>query len=110
MGDFNDYIEKWNESTSSLPGLVNWNQVKNVVDRLNIDERRTHFYKSKKEYKQLDYIPVSKTLKSKGKSVEIERRGIPKRADKYTGPRFVGVGKDNPKASDHCPVIVELNI
>jgi hypothetical protein len=35
---------------------------------------------------------------------------MPKRAVKYAGPRFVGVGKDNPKASDHCPMVVELNI
>jgi hypothetical protein len=28
---------------------------------------------------------------------------------KYTGPRFDGSGHDRPKASDHCPVVMNLN-
>jgi hypothetical protein len=41
---------------------------------------------------------------------EIMRKGLPFRAKAYTGPRFNGVGDDNPKASDHCPVIATLTI
>ena len=37
------------------------------------------------------------------------RKGLPFRATKYTGPRFPDVGEDNPKASDHCPLAMELN-
>jgi exonuclease III len=58
----------------------------------------------------LDYVLLSNVLTSKVTKVEIERGGMPKRAKKYTGPRFRGVGQDSPKASDHCPVVVELNI
>ena len=110
LGDFNDYIETGHVGESSLSNLVRWNQVENVVDRLDENERWTHFYAGGNDYRQLDYILVSNTLKDHVTSVEIERRGMPKRATRYDGSRFRGVGKDNPKASDHCPVLVELNI
>jgi hypothetical protein len=29
---------------------------------------------------------------------------------RYTGPRFGGVGKDNPRASEHCPVVIEVTV
>ncbi len=41
---------------------------------------------------------------------EIMRKGTPLRAERYTGERFIGVGRDRPKASDHCPVVCELNL
>lgn len=110
LGDFNDFIEDGRESASSLPELVQWNQVENVVGRLNPDERWTHFFARQNEYRQLDYILVSRSLRPAVTAIEIERRGMPRRADRFTGSRFRGVGQDNPKASDHCPVVVELDI
>ncbi len=41
---------------------------------------------------------------------EIIRMGQPYRARRYEGPRFPRVGWDRPKASDHCPVVVELSV
>jgi endonuclease/exonuclease/phosphatase family metal-dependent hydrolase len=110
LGDFNDYLEAGDEGSSSLPELVQWNHVENVVARLSPDEQWTHYYSKGNEYRQLDYILVSKSLKSKVTAVEIERRGLPLRATRFTGSRFPGVGQDNPKASDHCPVAVELDV
>ena len=110
LGDFNDYIEAGDEAASSLPDLVSWNQVENVVARLDVDEQWTHFFARENEYRQLDYLLVSKVLKSKVTAVEIERRGLPLRATRFTGTRFNGVGQDNPKASDHCPALVELEL
>ncbi|MHC4401664.1 MAG: endonuclease/exonuclease/phosphatase family protein [Planctomycetota bacterium] len=110
LGDFNDYIEEGDEAASSLPELVQWNQVENVVERLDPTDRWTHFYPRENAYRQLDYILVSNALRRSVTSVEIERRGMPRRADRFTGRRFRGVGQNNPKASDHCPVVVELDI
>jgi endonuclease/exonuclease/phosphatase family metal-dependent hydrolase len=110
LGDLNDYMETDSEGKPGITPLVNWNQVENVIDRLPVDERWTHYYKGKDAYRQLDYILISNSLSAKLKKVEIERRGMPKRAKKYAGPRFPGIGKNKPKASDHCPVVVELEI
>lgn len=110
LGDFNDYIEDGDEAASGLPELVQWEQVENVVTRLDPDEQWTHYFAGGNEYRQLDYILISTMLKPRVTSVEIERRGMPKRATRFTGARFRGVGQDNPKASDHCPVVVELDV
>ncbi|MGH9927413.1 MAG: hypothetical protein ACRD5B_18755 [Nitrososphaeraceae archaeon] len=31
-------------------------------------------------------------------------------ADRYTGPRFDGIGQEMPSASDHCPVVIEIEV
>ena len=87
--------------------------LENVVDRMpDPQDRWTHYYKRRNEYKQLDYILLSKSLADANPGVvpEIERRGIPKRPTRYDGPRFAGVDWDKPKASDHCPVVMDLAI
>lgn len=38
------------------------------------------------------------------------RKGLPYRAEKYQGIRFENVGEDNPKASDHAPVYIEIEL
>ncbi len=110
LGDLNDYMKTDSEGSPSLNPIVKWSQVENVVNRLPADEQWTHFYPKKKSYHQLDYILVSKSLAKKVEKVAIERRGTPKRAERFTGKRFKGVGKNEPKASDHCPVVVEFKI
>ncbi len=110
LGDLNDYMKTDSQGSPGINSIVKWNQVENVVNRLPDDERWTHFYPRNKSYHQLDYILVSKSLAKKVKKVAIERRGIPKRAERFTGKRFKNVGKNDPKASDHCPVVIELKI
>lgn len=110
LGDLNDYLDSPGDPGSGIAGLVGWDEVENVVERLPDGERWTHFYNGANEYRQLDYLLVSRTLARKVKKVEIERRGLPLRAVRYTGPRFPGVGNDRPKASDHCPVLVEIEL
>lgn len=107
LGDLNDYLP-----SKGLEPLLKQPWLEDLVERLPEDERWTHYYHGKKEYRQLDYLVVSKALARANPRVvpEIERRGVAKRATRYTGPRFPGVGRREPKASDHCPVVMELDI
>lgn len=113
LGDFNDYMETDDQGESGISDLVEWDQTVNVVDRHPEAERWTHFFKGagalEPAYHQLDYLLLSKSLAERNPHPpHIERRGLPKRADKYSGERFPGVGRNSPKASDHCPIVMEL--
>jgi endonuclease/exonuclease/phosphatase family metal-dependent hydrolase len=111
LGDFNDYLEKDDEGESGIAELVGWDQVENVIQRRPAADRWTHFYAGGNDYKQLDYMLLSKSLAEANPGLpEIMRKGMPTRAVTYDGPRFDGVGKDKPKASDHCPVVMEIEV
>lgn len=109
LGDLNDYIP-----TTGLAPLLDQPWLENVVQTRIHDEneRWTHYWDDNEEYQQLDYILLSKALADKNASAVpvIERRGLPRRAQRYTGERFDGVGQNKPKASDHCPVSIQLTI
>jgi endonuclease/exonuclease/phosphatase family metal-dependent hydrolase len=109
-GDFNDYMETDDQGEPAVGELVEWDQVENVVERRPDDDQWTHYYDDRNEYKQLDYLLLSKSLAEANPGApEIMRKGMPLRATGYTGERFKGVGLHNPKASDHCPVVMTLN-
>jgi endonuclease/exonuclease/phosphatase family metal-dependent hydrolase len=118
LGDLNDYLETDGQGATSIGDLANWDVVENIVLRKEPQERWTHFYDGNsdcnhpKTYKQLDYILLSKTLADANSSIEPEivRKGLPLNADRYTGPRFDGIGQEMPSASDHCPVVVEIEV
>ncbi len=116
LGDLNDYLESDDQGRTGIDELVGWEAVVNVVDRLPKEERWTHFFKGNTRcpiapsYHQLDYLLVSKALaEANGAGPTIVRKGMPTRAERYTGPRFAGVGRDKPKASDHCPVVMAID-
>lgn len=106
VGDLNDYLN----ADTSLKKLADHEHLVNVNDALPEDDRWTHYYAKEGEYKQLDYIWLGKAIWERaGKpSPEIIRNGLPHRASRYQGPRFDDVGDNTPKASDHCPVIIEI--
>lgn len=99
-----------------LEPLLGKDWLENIVQTRipNPDERWTHYYDKGKEYRQLDYILLSKALArapgNEDARPEIERRGLPRRAAKAGVRRFRGVGHDRPKASDHCPVVIEIRL
>ena len=106
-GDFNDYID----SNTSLDALVSHPGLVNVVDRLPEGERWTHYWAGGNTYGQLDYLLISKSLAAaNGNAPGILRNGLPLRATRYAGARFNGTGENNPKASDHCPLYMDLKL
>ena len=101
----------------------------NPVAGLSAHERWTHFHRAwsetqgriVEEHVQLDYLLFSPTLAAREPHVEILRRGLPYRvpldprdpdrgiaALATRGDRYPRAGWDRPKASDHCPVVVEI--
>jgi len=123
LGDLNDYLKSDSQGATAIDELANWSKVENVVERLPSEEQWTHYYKGSskcgfpKTYKQLDYILLSKTLADVNPSApKIIRKGLPRNADKYTGPRFDGVGNSKPKVKQleivnnkQCPRCNKMN-
>jgi endonuclease/exonuclease/phosphatase family metal-dependent hydrolase len=138
LGDLNDFRERIlpgaqvePASPASFDVLVEDFAV-NPVEALPAAERWTHYFRGpgrdgevREEHVQLDYVLLSPALAKANPTpkVEIIRRGLPyrvpldpaapdrsmpylaTRADRY--PR---VGWDRPKASDHCPLVVEIEV
>jgi endonuclease/exonuclease/phosphatase family metal-dependent hydrolase len=106
-GDFNDY----EDAPTSLSPLLEHPALVNVTGRLPENERWTHFYAGGHEYRQLDYLLLSQSLASKnpGKPA-IMRKGMPWRAEDYAGERFEEVGENDPKASDHAPLYMDIEL
>ena len=106
-GDLNDYVDP----DTSLRTLIDHPHLVNVIDRCHEEERWTHYWKGGDEYRQLDYLFLSKALAEANPALpEVMRKGLPHRATRYSGPRFDGVGNDTPKASDHAPLVMNINL
>lgn len=107
LGDLNDYLP-----SPALEPLLNQPWLENVIDRLRPNQQWTHYYAGNDEYHQLDFLLLSKSLAAANPQAlpMIERRGLPKRARQVTIPRFDGVGAAFPKASDHCPIVIEIEV
>jgi endonuclease/exonuclease/phosphatase family metal-dependent hydrolase len=107
LGDLNDYAD----GETSLRPLVRHPGLEDAVARLPEAERWTHYYAGGNEYRQLDYLLLSRGLaaRNSGKP-SILRTGQPYRAARYAGKRLENIGHDNPKASDHCPVAMDLEL
>jgi endonuclease/exonuclease/phosphatase family metal-dependent hydrolase len=138
-GDLNDFVETIlpggstaSARPSSLDALLTDFAV-NPISALPAGERWTSFYHraperdrpGEEQHVQLDYILLSPALAAANPDVkpELYRRGLPYRVpldpahpDRSIGhlatrsDRYPRVGWDRPKASDHCPLVIELEI
>jgi len=107
LGDLNDYPGRG----TALGSLLNHKALVNVVERLPAKARWTHHYAQGGRYQQLDYLLLSKALADANPHPpEIMRKGMAYRASRYEGERFEEVGENHPKASDHAPVWMELEL
>ena len=132
-GDMNDYREKLaitggifdnfafervEEATSSLDVLLKDGFCENLVDRRPEMDRWTLYHNRgprERHLCQLDYILASPLLARRNANAvpDIIRNGQPYRTPFPPGQevaRFPRIGWDRPKASDHCPVAVTLDI
>ncbi|MBX9464816.1 MAG: endonuclease/exonuclease/phosphatase family protein [Aquamicrobium sp.] len=132
-GDLNDYRERViitgdahagfsfepvREARSSLDVLTAGDFCENVVERRPEIDRWTLYHTrgpAERHLCQLDYVLLSRGLarRNAGAMPEIVRAGQPFRTPFPPGQdmeRFPRTGWDRPKASDHCPVVVELDI
>lgn len=132
-GDFNDYRERiviggdqWNgfeftpvtENESALDVLLEDGFAVNLAERRPVIDRWTLYHTrgpDERHLCQLDYILASPSFAEKNESAvpQIVRGGQPYRTifppDQQV-ERYPRVGWDRPKASDHCPLAVTLNI
>jgi endonuclease/exonuclease/phosphatase family metal-dependent hydrolase len=114
-GDLNDYImhNGHPDHNHGLDPLFQNNFSYNLLDTFSAKDRWTHHYSGDDSIHQLDYLLASPSLweKNKKPKMEVVRRGLPYRVPNLTKlQRFPRVGFDRPKASDHCPVVVELEL
>jgi endonuclease/exonuclease/phosphatase family metal-dependent hydrolase len=132
-GDMNDYQERLvisgsprlglqfapvAETQSALNVFSSDGFAENIVRRRDPDDRWTLYHAQGMEVRhlcQLDYIWISPALSRANPDAvpDIVRKGQPYRTPFPPGQevdRFPRTGWDRPKASDHCPVVVELSI
>lgn len=132
-GDLNDYRERVAiygdslngyefaheaEETSSLNILTEGGFCENIVERRPEMERWTLYHTNGRDERhlcQLDYLLLSPSLADRNPNAipDIVRDGQPFRTLFPPGQevdRFPRTGWDRPKASDHCPVCVRLDM
>jgi predicted extracellular nuclease len=132
-GDMNDYQEKLvisgdrrsgpsftpvAEPESALDVFSSDGFAENVMLRRPVDDRWTLFHTRglvERHLCQLDYIWLSPALARANPAAvpDIIRAGQPFRTPFPVGQaveRYPRVGWDRPKASDHCPVVVEMQL
>ena len=114
-GDLNDYyeIDGIPDAKTSLAPLLADNFAVNVMERRPAEDRWTHYHPGSDQHAQLDYILLSPRLAAANPDAvpEIIRKGQPYRVPRLENEqRYPRIGWERPKASDHCPVVIQIDV
>lgn len=116
LGDLNDYFEidgKPQSDHGLSPLLGNDFAFDLAKETLKAPLNRwSHHYSKKDYYTALDHMLLSPALMEKNRQTELSfiRIGQPYRAERYEGHRLPGIGWATPKASDHCPLVADIQL
>ncbi|MBL8589503.1 MAG: endonuclease/exonuclease/phosphatase family protein [Methylobacteriaceae bacterium] len=113
-GDLNDFvaIEGVAAPGGALGPLLDDGFAVDPMTRLPPEERWTHYFAADDLYVQLDYLLLSPALAAASPAApQVVRAGQPFRVPRLEGaPRYPRTGWARPKASDHCPVAMPLEL
>lgn len=75
-------------------------------------DRWTHYWAEGNAFSALDRMLASRALAKRNPASlpRIVRSGLPYRVPTLAVPRYPRVGWDRPKASDHCPMAIEIEV
>jgi predicted extracellular nuclease len=98
------------DGESGLDPLLDNSFAVNLVERRTTKDQWTHYYSGENHKTQLDYMLASPAFAAANEGTpDIIRVGQPYRVPNLKDPRYPRIGWDRPKASDHCPVVIEIN-
>jgi predicted extracellular nuclease len=110
-GSQNETVKELDSSDESgLDPLLDNGFAINLIERRATNDQWTHYYSVEHHKTQLDYLLASPALANANSTTpEIIRVGQPYRVPNLKDPRYPRIGWDRPKASDHCPVVIEID-
>ena len=116
VGDLNDFFEQDGrvDSGHGLGPLVEDGFARDALMMSDLGDldRWTHHYTGDDTYSALDHFLLSPALAEKNArpDMTVTRCGLPWNAVRYQGFRLPGIAWERPKASDHCPISLNLEL
>lgn len=110
LGDLNIDTRQANYDGSLDPLFAKGLKLQDPLRDLIADpaEQWTHYYDSDKTVSRLDYVLVDAGLQVT--DCAILRAGLTTKCRQSTVPRYPTIGPMHSEASDHCPLVIELEV